>query len=199
MPTTRGAKKGGKEAVKPTPRRSTRQAKAKEVGDEVEEHEPNLDDVEDLSGSSSDEDSSSDDDGMKNDIKAMIASTLQEVEEESEEDEDNDESGERLGNEERNRKRKHPGLTVERQPMKKKRMPAWHDEHDEDRSAIKLDVQTKSRLRKLRKQEGEQEVKGSEVVKRLRSQHDKLRRGTHNWAKFDDEKSCMSLNPFFSL
>ncbi|KAI9119192.1 hypothetical protein K1719_009867 [Acacia pycnantha] len=61
------------------------------------------------------------------------------------------------------------------------RKPAWVDE-EEELTAVNIDKV--SRLRKLRKEEDESLITGSEFVSRLRAQHIKLNPGT-DWAQFD--------------
>ncbi|MBA0771460.1 hypothetical protein Gotri_019926, partial [Gossypium trilobum] len=63
----------------------------------------------------------------------------------------------------------------------KERKAAWVDE-EEERTVI--NIAKVNRLRKLRKEEDESVVSGSEYVSRLRAQHAKLNPGTE-WAKLD--------------
>lgn len=61
------------------------------------------------------------------------------------------------------------------------RKPAWVDEEEE---LTTVNIAKVDRLRKLRKEEGESLVTGSEYVSRLRAQHVKLNPGT-DWAQLD--------------
>ncbi|KAF7818388.1 U3 small nucleolar RNA-associated protein 18-like protein [Senna tora] len=61
------------------------------------------------------------------------------------------------------------------------RKPAWIDD-EEERTAV--NIANVSRLRKLRKEEDESLITGSEYVSRLRAQHVKLNPGT-DWAQLD--------------
>ena len=61
------------------------------------------------------------------------------------------------------------------------RKPVWVDEEEEKAS---VNITNVSRLRKLRKEEDEKSISGSEYVSRLRAQHAKLNPGTE-WAQLD--------------
>ncbi|XP_057439566.1 U3 small nucleolar RNA-associated protein 18 homolog [Lotus japonicus] len=61
------------------------------------------------------------------------------------------------------------------------RKPAWVDEEEEN---ITVNIGKVNRLRKLRKEEDESLISGSEYVSRLRAQHVKLNRGA-DWAQPD--------------
>ncbi|KAF7822241.1 U3 small nucleolar RNA-associated protein 18-like protein [Senna tora] len=61
------------------------------------------------------------------------------------------------------------------------RKPAWVDD-EEERTAV--NIANVNRLRKLRKEEDESLITGSEYVSRVRAQHEKLNPGT-DWAKLD--------------
>lgn len=61
------------------------------------------------------------------------------------------------------------------------RKPAWVDEEEESTA---VNIAKVNRLRKLRKEEGESLITGSEYVSRLRAQHVKLNPGT-DWAQLD--------------
>ncbi|KAK8575659.1 hypothetical protein V6N13_033088 [Hibiscus sabdariffa] len=63
----------------------------------------------------------------------------------------------------------------------RERKPVWVDD-EEERTAI--NIAKVNRLRKLRKEDGESVISGSEYVSRLRAQHAKLNPGTE-WAKLD--------------
>ncbi|OWM75236.1 U3 small nucleolar RNA-associated protein 18 homolog [Punica granatum] len=63
----------------------------------------------------------------------------------------------------------------------KQRKPVWVDEEEEKAS---INIAKVNRLRKLRKEEDESTVTGSEYVSRLRAQHVKLNPGT-DWARRD--------------
>ncbi|KAK4603647.1 hypothetical protein RGQ29_012240 [Quercus rubra] len=63
----------------------------------------------------------------------------------------------------------------------KQRKPVWVDE-EEDKT--KINIAKVNRLRKLRKEEDESLISGSDYVLRLRAQHIKLNPGTE-WAQFD--------------
>ncbi|RHN71712.1 putative transcription factor WD40-like family [Medicago truncatula] len=62
-----------------------------------------------------------------------------------------------------------------------KRKPVWVDEEEEK---VTVNIAKVNRLRKLRKEEDEDLISGSEYVSRLRAQHAKLNRGT-DWAQLD--------------
>ncbi|CAI8594712.1 unnamed protein product [Vicia faba] len=62
-----------------------------------------------------------------------------------------------------------------------KRKPVWVDEEEEK---VTVNIAKVNRLRKLRKEEDEALISGSEYVSRLRAQHVKLNRGT-DWAQLD--------------
>ncbi|CAK8533942.1 unnamed protein product [Lathyrus sativus] len=62
-----------------------------------------------------------------------------------------------------------------------KRKPVWVDEEEEK---VTVNIAKVNRLRKLRKEEDEDLISGSEYVSRLRAQHVKLNRGT-DWAQLD--------------
>ncbi|XP_004485620.1 U3 small nucleolar RNA-associated protein 18 homolog [Cicer arietinum] len=62
-----------------------------------------------------------------------------------------------------------------------KRKPVWVDEEEEK---VTVNIAKVNRLRKLRKEEDENVISGSEYVSRLRAQHVKLNRGT-DWAQLD--------------
>ncbi|WJX17328.1 hypothetical protein P8452_07258 [Trifolium repens] len=61
------------------------------------------------------------------------------------------------------------------------RKPVWVDEEEEK---VTVNIASVNRLRKLRKEEDEKLISGSEYVARLRAQHVKLNRGT-DWAQLD--------------
>ncbi|KAI5448309.1 U3 small nucleolar RNA-associated protein 18 homolog [Lathyrus oleraceus] len=61
------------------------------------------------------------------------------------------------------------------------RKPVWVDEEEEK---VTVNIAKVNRLRKLRKEEDENLISGSEYVSRLRAQHVKLNRGT-DWAQLD--------------
>lgn len=63
----------------------------------------------------------------------------------------------------------------------KLRKPVWVDEEEEK---TKINIAKVNRLRKLRKEEDESLISGSEYVSRLRAQHAKLNPGTE-WARLD--------------
>uniref|UniRef100_A0A0V0IFW3 U3 small nucleolar RNA-associated protein 18 homolog n=1 Tax=Solanum chacoense TaxID=4108 RepID=A0A0V0IFW3_SOLCH len=65
--------------------------------------------------------------------------------------------------------------------VEKERKPVWVDD-EEEKASIK--IASVNRLRKLRKEEGEDVVSGSTYVERLRAQHTKLNPGTE-WAQID--------------
>lgn len=65
--------------------------------------------------------------------------------------------------------------------VEKERKPVWVDD-EEEKASIK--IASVNRLRKLRKEEGEDVVSGSTYVERLRAQHAKLNPGTE-WAQID--------------
>lgn len=67
--------------------------------------------------------------------------------------------------------------------VKEERKPVWVDE-EEEKTSIK--IASVNRLRKLRKEEGEDVISGSTYVERLRAQHAKLNPGTE-WAKIDSQ------------
>ncbi|XP_038888554.1 U3 small nucleolar RNA-associated protein 18 homolog isoform X2 [Benincasa hispida] len=69
--------------------------------------------------------------------------------------------------------------TNEKEPQQRK--PAWVDEEEEKAT---VNITNVSRLRKLRKEEDENSISGSEYVLRLRAQHAKLNPGTE-WAQLD--------------
>jgi len=62
-----------------------------------------------------------------------------------------------------------------------RRKPVWVDEEEEK---VTVNIAKVNRLRKLRKEEDENVISGSEYVSRLRAQHVKLNRGT-DWAQLD--------------
>ena len=71
--------------------------------------------------------------------------------------------------------------------VKRKKVPAWQDEDDED---IRVSLTSANRLRKLRKIEGEDEVSGTEYTKRLREQHKKMQNNNSlSWAKLPASSS----------
>jgi len=63
----------------------------------------------------------------------------------------------------------------------KQRKPVWADEEEQK---TKINIAQVNRLRKLRKEEDESLISGSEYVSRLRAQHAKLNPRTE-WAQFD--------------
>lgn len=65
--------------------------------------------------------------------------------------------------------------------VEKERKPVWVDD-EEEKTSIK--IASVNRLRKLRKEEGEDVIAGSTYVERLRAQHAKLNPGTE-WAQID--------------
>ncbi|KAM3288575.1 U3 small nucleolar RNA-associated protein 18 [Capsicum chacoense] len=65
--------------------------------------------------------------------------------------------------------------------VEKVRKPVWVDEEEEKTN---INIASVNRLRKLRKEEGEDVISGSTYVERLRAQHAKLNPGTE-WAKID--------------
>ncbi|KAK6778929.1 hypothetical protein RDI58_025647 [Solanum bulbocastanum] len=65
--------------------------------------------------------------------------------------------------------------------VEKERKPVWVDDEEEKAS---INIASVNRLRKLRKEEGEDVVSGSMYVERLRAQHAKLNPGTE-WAQID--------------
>ncbi|KAF3636855.1 U3 small nucleolar RNA-associated protein 18 -like protein [Capsicum annuum] len=65
--------------------------------------------------------------------------------------------------------------------VEKVRKPVWVDEEEEKTS---INIASVNRLRKLRKEEGEDVISGSTYVERLRAQYAKLNPGTE-WAKID--------------
>ncbi|CAN4107587.1 unnamed protein product [Withania somnifera] len=65
--------------------------------------------------------------------------------------------------------------------VKAERKSVWVDEEEEKTS---INIASVNRLRKLRKEEGEDVISGSTYVERLRAQHAKLNPGTE-WAKVD--------------
>lgn len=67
----------------------------------------------------------------------------------------------------------------------KQRKPVWVDEEEEKAN---VNIATVNRLRKLRKEEDESTISGSEYVSRLRAQHVKLNPGTE-WAQLDKKDS----------
>ncbi|MCD7446413.1 U3 small nucleolar RNA-associated protein 18 [Datura stramonium] len=67
--------------------------------------------------------------------------------------------------------------------VEKVRKPVWVDE-EEEKTTIK--IASVNRLRKLRKEEGEDVISGSTYVERLRAQHAKLNPGTE-WAQIDSQ------------
>ncbi|XP_055808384.1 U3 small nucleolar RNA-associated protein 18 homolog [Solanum dulcamara] len=67
--------------------------------------------------------------------------------------------------------------------VEKERKPVWVDD-EEEKTSIK--IASVNRLRKLRKEEGEDVVSGSTYVQRLRAQHAKLNPGTE-WAQIDSQ------------
>ncbi|XP_060179478.1 U3 small nucleolar RNA-associated protein 18 homolog [Lycium barbarum] len=67
--------------------------------------------------------------------------------------------------------------------VEKERKPVWVDE-EEEKTSIK--IASVNRLRKLRKEEGEDVISGSTYVERLRAQHAKLNPGTE-WARIDSQ------------
>ncbi|KAG2719044.1 hypothetical protein I3760_03G249100 [Carya illinoinensis] len=67
----------------------------------------------------------------------------------------------------------------------KQRKPVWADEEEEK---TKINIAQVNRLRKLRKEEDESLISGSEYVSRLRAQHVKLNPST-DWAKLDSRAS----------
>nr|XP_016478004.1 PREDICTED: U3 small nucleolar RNA-associated protein 18 homolog [Nicotiana tabacum] len=66
---------------------------------------------------------------------------------------------------------------------KEERKPVWIDD-EEEKTSIK--IASVNRLRKLRKEEGEDVISGSTYVARLRAQHAKLNPGTE-WAQIDSQ------------
>ncbi|OIT04654.1 PREDICTED: U3 small nucleolar RNA-associated protein 18 homolog [Nicotiana attenuata] len=66
---------------------------------------------------------------------------------------------------------------------KEERKPVWVDD-EEEKTSIK--IASVNRLRKLRKEEGEDVISGSTYVARLRAQHAKLNPGTE-WAQIDSQ------------
>lgn len=64
---------------------------------------------------------------------------------------------------------------------KQERKPVWIDDEEEQ---ISVDVAKINRLRKLRKEEDERSIKGTDYVSRLRAQHAKLNPGTE-WAQLN--------------
>lgn len=70
---------------------------------------------------------------------------------------------------------------TEDEEEKKLRKPVWVDEEEEK---ARINIAKVSRLRKLRKEEDESLISGSEYVSRLRAQHAKLNPGTE-WARLD--------------
>ncbi|OIT29133.1 PREDICTED: U3 small nucleolar RNA-associated protein 18 homolog [Nicotiana attenuata] len=66
---------------------------------------------------------------------------------------------------------------------KEERKPVWVDD-EEEKTNIK--IASVNRLRKLRKEEGEDVISGSTYVARLRAQHAKLNPGTE-WAQIDSQ------------
>lgn len=67
--------------------------------------------------------------------------------------------------------------------VEKERKPVWVDD-EEEKTSIK--IASVNRLRKLRKEEGEDVISGSTYVERLRAQHAKLNPGTE-WAQIDSQ------------
>ncbi|KAF8052663.1 hypothetical protein N665_1523s0018 [Sinapis alba] len=65
----------------------------------------------------------------------------------------------------------------------KKGEAAWEDEEEKE---INIDIGTVNRLRKLRKEENEGLISGSEYIARLRAHHAKLNPGTE-WARTDSQ------------
>ncbi|XP_062029453.1 U3 small nucleolar RNA-associated protein 18 homolog [Rosa rugosa] len=65
----------------------------------------------------------------------------------------------------------------------KQRKPVWMDEEEEKAN---INIARVNRLRKLRKEEDENFISGSEYVLRLRAQHAKLNPGTE-WSQFDSQ------------
>jgi len=65
----------------------------------------------------------------------------------------------------------------------KQRKPVWADEEEQK---TKINIAQVNRLRKLRKEEDESLISGSEYVSRLRAQHAKLNPRTE-WAQFDSQ------------
>ncbi|KAJ0243472.1 U3 small nucleolar RNA-associated protein 18 [Hirschfeldia incana] len=65
----------------------------------------------------------------------------------------------------------------------KKGEAAWEDEEEKEMS---IDIATVNRLRKLRKEENEGLISGSEYISRLRAHHAKLNPGTE-WARTDSQ------------
>ncbi|KAJ8561137.1 hypothetical protein K7X08_027327 [Anisodus acutangulus] len=70
-----------------------------------------------------------------------------------------------------------------REVEKEERKPVWVDD-EEEKTSIK--IASVNRLRKLRKEEGEDVISGSTYVERLRAQHAKLNPGTE-WAQIDSQ------------
>ncbi|XP_016476862.1 U3 small nucleolar RNA-associated protein 18 homolog [Nicotiana tabacum] len=66
---------------------------------------------------------------------------------------------------------------------KEERKPVWVDDAEEKTS---IKIASVNRLRKLRKEEGEDVISGSTYVARLRAQHAKLNPGTE-WAQIDSQ------------
>lgn len=65
----------------------------------------------------------------------------------------------------------------------KKGEAAWEDEEEKQ---LNINISTVNRLRKLRKEENEGLISGSEYIARLRAHHAKLNPGT-DWARRDDQ------------
>lgn len=70
---------------------------------------------------------------------------------------------------------------------------AWEDEEEKE---INVNIATVNRLRKLRREENERSISGSEYIARLRAHHAKLNPGTA-WARFDslnDDNDILRTN-----
>lgn len=75
-----------------------------------------------------------------------------------------------------------------REQKQQEKKPVWFDKAD---SKVHVDIENRSRLRKLKKEENEKELLGDEYTKRLQEQYLKIQ-GEHRmfqWAKLKEERS----------
>lgn len=75
-----------------------------------------------------------------------------------------------------------------REQKQQEKKPVWFDKAD---SKVHVDIENRSRLRKLKKEENEKELLGDEYTKRLQEQYLKIQ-GEHQmfqWAKPKEERS----------
>ncbi|CAH8327894.1 unnamed protein product [Eruca vesicaria subsp. sativa] len=75
------------------------------------------------------------------------------------------------------------GVSDDERVIKKGGEAAWEDEEEKE---ININIAGVNRLRKLRKEEGEGLISGSEYIARLRAHHAKLNPGT-DWARTDSQ------------